>query len=80
VAPTIATSARSDAKNGKQLWEFKTNSGVTGVPSSFRRGRRQYWPCNPAGVSTRSACRRVSTRFLGTKTDVPQVAWCGCSR
>lgn len=31
-----------DAKNGKMLWEQPTNSGVTGVPSSFEVDGRQY--------------------------------------
>jgi alcohol dehydrogenase (cytochrome c) len=31
-----------DAKTGKTLWEQKTNSGVTGVPSSFEVDGTQY--------------------------------------
>jgi alcohol dehydrogenase (cytochrome c) len=31
-----------DAKTGDQLWEFATNSGVTGVPSSFSVDGTQY--------------------------------------
>src|SRR2546427_4401394 len=31
-----------DAKTGSLLWEFKTNSGVTGVPSSFAVDGVQY--------------------------------------
>lgn len=31
-----------DARSGKVLWEQKTNSGVTGVPSSFEVDGTQY--------------------------------------
>jgi len=31
-----------DAKSGKVLWQQKTNSGVTGVPSSFEVDGKQY--------------------------------------
>jgi alcohol dehydrogenase (cytochrome c) len=31
-----------DAKSGKVVWEQKTNSGVTGVPSSFEVDGVQY--------------------------------------
>src|SRR5206468_3972276 len=31
-----------DAKTGAVLWEFTTNSGVTGVPSSFAVDGKQY--------------------------------------
>jgi alcohol dehydrogenase (cytochrome c) len=31
-----------DARSGKLLWEFKTNSGVTGVPSSYMIDGVQY--------------------------------------
>ena len=31
-----------DASNGKILWEFRTGSGVNGVPVSFRIDGKQY--------------------------------------
>ncbi|MFX6622170.1 PQQ-binding-like beta-propeller repeat protein, partial [Acinetobacter baumannii] len=31
-----------DAKTGKKLWSFTTNSGVIGVPMSFESGGTQY--------------------------------------
>jgi alcohol dehydrogenase (cytochrome c) len=31
-----------DAKNGRMLWQVRTNSGVTGVPSSFEVDGTQY--------------------------------------
>jgi alcohol dehydrogenase (cytochrome c) len=31
-----------DASNGKTLWEFRTSSGVNGVPVSFQIGGKQY--------------------------------------
>ena len=31
-----------DASNGKILWEFRTGSGVNGVPVSFQVDGKQY--------------------------------------
>src|SRR5215217_7540589 len=31
-----------DARDGKLLWQVRTNSGVTGVPTSFEVGGVQY--------------------------------------
>src|SRR5204862_7524849 len=33
-----------DAKTGTPLWEYKTNSGITGVPSSFAIDAVQHIP------------------------------------
>jgi len=66
-----------DAKSGKQLWEFKTNSGVTGVPSSFAVDGTQYVAVQSGwGVDAQRMQARLDT-FLGTKTEVPQggVVW-----
>ena len=66
-----------DAKTGTQLWEFKTNSGVTGVPSSFAVDGVQYVAVQSGwGVDAQRMQARLDT-FLGTKTEVPQggVVW-----
>src|SRR6266446_9908458 len=45
-----------DAKTGKLLWEFPTNSGITGQPTSFSVDGKQYiavqsgWGVDPVGV------------------------------
>jgi alcohol dehydrogenase (cytochrome c) len=31
-----------NAKTGKLLWEQRTNSGITGVPSTYEVGGKQY--------------------------------------
>jgi alcohol dehydrogenase (cytochrome c) len=66
-----------DAKTGAVLWEFKTNSGVTGVPSSYMVDGVQYIAVQSGwGVDAQRMQARLDT-FLGTKTDVPQggVIW-----
>ncbi|HMH52440.1 MAG TPA: methanol/ethanol family PQQ-dependent dehydrogenase [Candidatus Acidoferrum sp.] len=66
-----------DATTGKVLWEFTTNSGVTGVPSSFALDGKQYIAVQSGwGVDAQRMQARIDTH-LGTKTDVPQggVIW-----
>src|SRR5262245_64008613 len=66
-----------DAKTGAVLWEFKTNSGVTGVPSSYMVDGVQYIAVQSGwGVDAQRMQARLD-KFLSTKTDVPQggVIW-----
>jgi len=66
-----------DAKTGALLWEFKTNSGITGVPSTYAVDGVQYVAVQSGwGVDAQRMQARLDT-FLGTKTDVPQggVLW-----
>jgi alcohol dehydrogenase (cytochrome c) len=66
-----------DAKTGTLLWEWKTNSGVTAVPSSWAVDGVQYIGVMSGwGVDAQRMQGRLDT-FLGTKTDVPQggVLW-----
>ena len=44
-----------DAASGKLLWQYRTNSGITGVPTRSRSTACNTSPCNPAGASTRKA-------------------------
>ena len=41
-APTIVCSARSMRRRRNRLWEFPTNSGIIGQPSSFTVDGKQY--------------------------------------
>ena len=66
-----------DAKSGKVLWENKTNSGVTGVPSSFEVDGTQYIAVQSGwGVD---AQRKQATlhKLIGYDAEVPQggVVW-----
>jgi alcohol dehydrogenase (cytochrome c) len=66
-----------DAKTGQVLWEYRTNSGITGVPSSYAVDGVQYIAVQSGwGVDAQRMQGRLDT-FLGTKTDVPQggVLW-----
>jgi alcohol dehydrogenase (cytochrome c) len=66
-----------DAKSGKMLWEFRTNSGVTGVPSSFAVDGVQYIAVQSGwGIDAQKMIARLD-QSGGTKTFVPQggVVW-----
>jgi alcohol dehydrogenase (cytochrome c) len=66
-----------DATTGDLLWEFKTNSGIIGVPSTYSVNGKQYvavqsgWGVDAAGMTARLDMQR------GTRTFVPQggVIW-----
>jgi alcohol dehydrogenase (cytochrome c) len=66
-----------DAKTGDVLWEYRTNSGITGVPSAYAVDGVQYIAVQAGwGVDAQKMQGRLDT-ILGTKTDVPQggVLW-----
>ena len=66
-----------DAKNGKLLWEFKTNSGVTGVPSSYMVDGVQYIAVQSGwGVDAQKMVGRLNAS-MNTNVQVPQggVVW-----
>jgi alcohol dehydrogenase (cytochrome c) len=66
-----------DAKSGAELWKFKTNSGITGVPSSYAVDGVQYVAVQSGwGVDAQRMQARLDT-FRNTKTEVPQggVIW-----
>ena len=66
-----------DARSGELLWQQRTNSGITGVPTSFEVDGRQYiavqsgWGIDAAGMQ-----RRLD-QLQGRNTVVPQggVVW-----
>jgi len=66
-----------DANTGKLLWEFKTNSGVTGVPSSYMVDGVQYIAVQSGwGVDAQKMVGRLNTS-MNTNVQVPQggVVW-----
>jgi alcohol dehydrogenase (cytochrome c) len=66
-----------DAKTGEVLWEYRTNSGVTGVPSAYAVDGVQYIAVQAGwGVDAQRMQGRLDT-FYGTTTWVPQggVLW-----
>jgi len=62
-----------DARTGKMLWDYTTDSGVAGVPVSFQVDGKQYvavqsgWGVDPAKMQT-----RMNLIFPGQYPDVPQ--------
>ncbi len=66
-----------DAKTGKVLWKQRTNSGVTGVPTTYQVDGVQYVAVLSGwGVDAERKQEMLNT-FYGTKTHVPQggVLW-----
>ena len=66
-----------EAVSGRKLWEFRTNSGVTGVPSSFAVDGVQYIAVQSGwGVDAQKMVARLDQSH-GTTTFVPQggVVW-----
>ena len=57
-----------DATNGKVLWEFRTGSGVNGVPSPSPSTASSTSPCNRAGGSMPRACKPASTSLAPANT------------
>jgi len=66
-----------DATTGKLLWKFKTNSGVTAVPSTFEVDGVQYVAVQSGWGVDPQRMQGALDGQLGTKTDVPQggVVW-----
>lgn len=61
-----------DAETGDTLWEFRTNSGVTGVPSTFEVDGKQYVAVQSGwGVDAQRMQNRMAQQF-GWSADVPQ--------
>jgi alcohol dehydrogenase (cytochrome c) len=61
-----------DAATGKLLWQQRTNSGITGVPTSFEVDGVQYIAVQSGwGVDAQGMTARID-RARGTETIVPQ--------
>jgi alcohol dehydrogenase (cytochrome c) len=66
-----------DARTGEVVWEFRTNSGITGVPSTYMVDGVQYVAVQSGwGVDAQRMQESLDT-FRKTKTEVPQggVIW-----
>jgi len=62
-----------DAASGKVLWEFRTGSGVTGVPSSFQLDGKQYIAVQSGwGVDAWRMQARLNVARPWQFPDVPQ--------
>jgi alcohol dehydrogenase (cytochrome c) len=62
-----------DASSGRLLWEFPTNSGITGPPSSFTVGGRQYIAVQSGwGVDARVMQSALNAASPGNFPDVPE--------
>lgn len=61
-----------DATNGKVLWEFPTNSGVTGVPSTFEINGEQYIAVQSGWGVDAQRMQGAFDAVLPHKTVVPQ--------
>jgi alcohol dehydrogenase (cytochrome c) len=67
-----------DARNGKLLWEFVTNSGITAAPVSFEVDGTQYIAVQSGwGVDAQRIQDGLSALNVGFEPDVPQggVVW-----
>ena len=62
-----------DGRTGKVLWEFATNSGVIGQPSSFAIDGRQYIAVQSGwGIDARAMQNRLETARPGEFPEVPE--------
>ena len=62
-----------DAATGQLLWEFPTNSGVIGQPSSFEVNGKQYIAVQSGwGIDSRSMEGRLNALFPGKYPEVPE--------
>ena len=62
-----------DASSGKLLWEFPTSSGITGQPSSFLVGGRQYIAVQSGwGVDARVMQTVLNAASPGNFPEVPE--------
>jgi len=62
-----------DASSGKVLWEFPTQSGITGQPSSFMVDGVQYVAVQSGwGVDARGMQTQLNANFPGRFPDVPE--------
>jgi alcohol dehydrogenase (cytochrome c) len=66
-----------DARTGEILWEFKTNSGVTGVPSAFEVDGKQYIAVQSGWGVDAQRKQAILHKLIGYDAEVPQggVVW-----
>jgi alcohol dehydrogenase (cytochrome c) len=62
-----------DAATGELLWEFPTNSGVIGQPTSFEVNGQQYIAVQSGwGIDSRGMEGRLNALFPGKYPEVPE--------
>jgi len=62
-----------DASRGKLLWEFPTNSGIMGQPTSFMIDGKQYIAVLSGwGIDARVMQARLNTESPGNFPEVPE--------
>jgi alcohol dehydrogenase (cytochrome c) len=62
-----------DASTGRLLWEFPTNSGIIGQPSSFMVDGQQYIAVQSGwGIDSRSMQAQLNRQFPGKFPEVPE--------
>ncbi|HWE49622.1 MAG TPA: PQQ-dependent dehydrogenase, methanol/ethanol family [Bryobacteraceae bacterium] len=62
-----------DASTGKLLWEFPTNSGILGQPTSFMVDGKQYIAIESGwGVDSRSLQANLNRIFPGKYPEIPE--------
>ena len=67
-----------DAATGKVLWEFPTNSGIVGQPSSFAVDGKQYIAVQSGwGIDARTMQSRLSRLAPGSFPTCRRAAPCG---
>ena len=72
-ARRIGCSARSTPRAARLLWEFPTNSGIIGQPSSFTVDGRQYIAVQSGwGIDARAMQGRLNRIAPGEYPDVPE--------
>ncbi len=72
-APTIGISAPSMPRPARVLWQFRTGSGVIGVPVSFQLGGKQYIAVQSGwGVDSARMQARLNLQRPYQFPDVPQ--------
>jgi len=66
-----------DGKTGEPMWQWRTNSGITGVPSSFAVDGVQYIAVQSGWGVDAQRMQNSLDDIRGAKTDVPQggVIW-----
>ena len=61
-----------DAESGEELWRFRTNSGVIGIPTSFAVDGRQYIAVQSGWGARAQRLQDHIDRYRGTRTEVPR--------
>ena len=61
-----------DAESGEELWRFRTNSGVIGIPTSFAVDGRQYIAVQAGWGARAQRLQDHIDQARGTRTEVPR--------